>query len=168
MADDGFHVGAGMLESPMGNARLPLAGYELVGHEQLPWIEQVGTLLRIEEQLQTVSLTVDLPYIVGAFRRSNSHPNRSGSDCWCQHRQPALDATTRRNGFLRSVARRMVEAGHGVESNELMAAMVESHSGMASERQQGFTAEAAGWCRRWLKWAMTRLVVVVIHRSQQS
>ena len=157
MADDGFHVGAGMLESPMGNARLPLAGYELVGHERLPWIEQVGTLLGwIEEQLQTVSLTIDLPTSSEQSDKVISTPIVRGQVAGVSIDSLRWMPQHGSNGFLRSVARRMVEAGHGVESNELMAAMVESHRGWQKHASRDSQRKLIGWCRRWLKWAMTR------------
>jgi hypothetical protein len=155
----GFAVGPGRLEAPAGVARLPLAGYQLLGSEHLPWIAQAGTLVSwVAEQQRIVRLRVDLPEpepVVVAepeVVRLTAVPRRGIDLAGIEHLGPG-----RSNDFVMAVAARFVRSGHTDASAELMQTLIEAHPGWRRFASAESRDELQrGKCRRALVWAMRR------------
>ena len=157
LEEEGHYIGKGRLEIPSGNARLPLAGYVLTGHEDKSWIEQVDQLADwIDQQIDLVELCIRLPEAVTQLELPTGFErtcfDRGGVYLGNLH----WDQRYGSNGFIGVAARRMVAAGHGEESAPLMATLIAANlswQNSASEHSQRCLSD---WSYRWLKSAIKK------------
>ncbi|WP_156487752.1 hypothetical protein, partial [Synechococcus sp. MIT S9509] len=155
LREEGFHIGKGRLELPLNNARLPLAGYVLEGHESRPWIEQVGELVAwMDEQVDTVELKRPLRTTskqLELLPRLDAGERADHKGVTFQNLRWRREAGS--NGFLCTCAIRMARAGHGIESAPLMVSMVEAHHDWQRCASSNSKAVLWKWCHRWMAWA---------------
>ena len=151
----GFKVGNGMLEAPMAVARLPLAGYQLEGHEELPWIEQVGELVSwIDEQLEIVRLRAVLPVL------ADPEVEPAAGPVAVQQRPLELDGIkwtpeARSNGFLAAVAKRAVRCGYGIADwRQVRDQVLLSSEWIGNASAESMADLRGNWAERQLKAAL--------------
>jgi len=155
MAAEGFHIGKGRLELPLNNARLPLAGYVLQGHEHRCWIDQVGELVSwMDEQSTTVNLRRPLSYTTKQLEIPTPFdPGQAFDRAGVTIQNLRWLPEHRSNGFLGACAMRMAKAGHGAGSTALMASLVEAHPDWIANASAESRKGLIPWCARQLRWA---------------